>query len=40
MRTLSEIYIYPVKSLGGIALREATLEIRGLRYDRHWMIVD
>lgn len=40
MRTLSEIYIYPVKSLGGIALREATLEIRGLRFDRRWMLVD
>lgn len=40
MRALSEIYIYPVKSLGGIALREAKLEIRGLRYDRRWMLAD
>lgn len=37
---LSEIWIYPIKSLGGIALREAVVEERGLRYDRRWMLVD
>lgn len=37
---LSEIYIYPVKSLAGIALSESFVEQRGLRYDRRWMIVD
>lgn len=40
MHTLSEIWIYPVKSLGGIALTEAKLEPRGLQYDRRWMLVD
>jgi hypothetical protein len=40
MRTLSEIWIYPVKSLGGIALQEAKVEPRGLRHDRRWMLVD
>ena len=40
MLTLSEIWIYPVKSLGGISLQEATAEARGLRYDRRWMITD
>ena len=40
MRTLSEIWIYPVKSLGGIALHEAKLEPRGLQYDRRWMLAD
>ncbi|MFN0034365.1 MAG: MOSC N-terminal beta barrel domain-containing protein, partial [Saprospiraceae bacterium] len=39
-RTLSEIWIYPIKSLGGIALQEAVPERRGLRYDRRWMLVD
>ncbi|MCC6410499.1 MAG: MOSC domain-containing protein, partial [Saprospiraceae bacterium] len=34
------LHIYPVKSLGGIALEEATVEIRGLKYDRRWMLVD
>jgi len=37
---LSEIWIYPVKSLGGIRLTKAQVEERGLQYDRRWMIVD
>ncbi|UOQ55350.1 MOSC domain-containing protein [Hymenobacter cellulosivorans] len=37
---LSDIYIYPVKSLGGIRVTEATVEPRGLRHDRRWLIVD
>ncbi|MFN0035452.1 MAG: MOSC domain-containing protein [Saprospiraceae bacterium] len=32
--------MYPIKSLGGIALQEAVPERRGLRYDRRWMLVD
>lgn len=39
-RTLSEIWVYPIKSLGGIYLQEAVAERRGLRYDRRWMLVD
>ena len=38
--TLSEINIYPVKSLGGISLNESKVERRGLQYDRRWMLVD
>jgi len=37
---LSRLYIYPVKSLKGIALDEALVERRGLQYDRRWMLVD
>ena len=37
---LSAINIYPVKSLGGIKLREASVETRGLQYDRRWLLVD
>lgn len=37
---LQDIYIYPIKSLGGIRLEEAVLEERGFRYDRRWMLVD
>jgi uncharacterized protein len=37
---LSEINIYPVKSLKGISLNEAMVEDRGLRHDRRWMLVD
>jgi uncharacterized protein len=40
MQILSEIYIYPVKSLGGIRLEEADVTDRGLQYDRRWMLVD
>jgi uncharacterized protein YcbX len=37
---LSEIWIYPVKSLAGIRLTEAQVQEKGLQYDRRWMIVD
>lgn len=37
---LSEINIYPVKSLGGISLQYAEVEERGLKYDRLWLLVD
>lgn len=38
--SLSEIYVYPIKSLGGFSLNEAELEEKGLKYDRRWMLVD
>ena len=37
---ISEINIYPVKSLGGITLQTSIVEKRGLRFDRRWMLVD
>lgn len=37
---LSEIWIYPIKSLGGISVPNAKIERRGLQYDRRWMLVD
>lgn len=37
---LSEITIYPVKSLGGIHLKEAGVEKKGLKHDRRFMLVD
>ncbi|SET72156.1 hypothetical protein SAMN04487998_2487 [Hymenobacter actinosclerus] len=37
---LTDLYIYPVKSLGGIRVTEAVVEPRGLRHDRRWLIVD
>ncbi|TGE29649.1 MOSC domain-containing protein [Hymenobacter metallicola] len=37
---LSDLYLYPVKSLGGIRVTEAVVEARGLRHDRRWLIVD
>lgn len=38
--TLTDIYVYPIKSLGGIRLNEALIEKRGLQYDRRWMLTD
>lgn len=37
---LQDIFIYPIKSLGGIRLTEAQVEIPGLSLDRRWMLVD
>lgn len=37
---LSQIWIYPVKSLPGIRLKEAELTDRGLALDRRWMLTD
>lgn len=38
--TLSEIWIYPIKSLAGIRLSRARVMRKGLQYDRRWMLVD
>ncbi len=40
MPTISELFIYPIKSCAGIALREARLLATGLEYDRCWMVTD
>ena len=40
MAQITDLYIYPVKSLKGIALKEAQTAQRGLEYDREWMITD
>lgn len=37
---LSGVYVYPIKSCGGVSLQGADLEATGLRYDRRWMLVD
>ena len=37
---ISELSIYPIKSLKGIPLEAALVEDRGLKYDRRWMLVD
>lgn len=40
MPGISALYIYPVKSLGGIKVTSANITARGLQYDRRWMLVD
>lgn len=37
--TITHLFIYPIKSLGGIALTEAVAEEKGLRHDRRFMLV-
>lgn len=37
---ISALTIYPVKSLGPVALRQAEVTSRGLAGDRRWMLVD
>jgi uncharacterized protein YcbX len=41
MKTISvqDIYIYPIKSLGGIRLSQSKVEEKGFQYDRRWMLV-
>jgi uncharacterized protein YcbX len=38
--TLTEIRIYPIKSLGGISLDKAQIFGKGLAHDRRWMLID
>jgi len=40
MLTISALYIYPIKSLGGISQISATVTDRGLKNDRRWMLID
>jgi uncharacterized protein YcbX len=37
---VSEINIYPIKSLGGISLQASDVLQKGLRHDRRWMLMD
>ena len=37
---VSQLFIYPVKSLRGFAVKQAELTPLGLKYDRHWMIIN
>ena len=38
--TLTGLYLYPVKSLGGYAVPAADVTDRGLCHDRRWLLVD
>ena len=39
MLSISHLYVYPIKSLGGIELSSARLTDRGIEHDRRWMLV-
>jgi len=40
MLRISQLFIYPIKSLGGIELTCAEVTDRGFKFDRRWMLVD
>jgi uncharacterized protein YcbX len=37
---LQHVFIYPIKSLGGISLNQSEVEAKGLKHDRRWMLTD
>ncbi|MDN3203117.1 MOSC domain-containing protein [Algoriphagus sediminis] len=37
---VSGLFIYPIKSLGGISLDSIEVQEAGFKYDRRWMLVD
>lgn len=38
--SVTNLFIYPLKSCGGIPLQEARIAERGFAYDRRWMLID
>lgn len=38
--TVSHLFLYPVKSLGGIEVRQFDVDALGPRLDRRWMVID
>ena len=40
MLQISRLFVYPVKSLGGISVSSALLTDRGFQHDRRWMLVN
>ncbi|MFT6881215.1 MAG: hypothetical protein ACJARG_002151, partial [Arcticibacterium sp.] len=37
---ITQLYIYPVKSLSGIPVQKSYVTDRGLAYDRRWVLVN
>jgi len=40
MLQVSQLFIYPIKSLGGIAKQQVEITSTGFKHDRRWMLVD
>ena len=40
MLSISHLFIYPIKSLGGIELNSSDVGIRGLQHDRRFLLID
>lgn len=37
---VTQLYIYPIKSMKGIAIDASEVGLKGLKYDRQWMLID
>jgi uncharacterized protein YcbX len=37
---VTHLFVYPVKGLSGVAIHTSFVTIRGLKYDRRWMLID
>lgn len=40
MPTISDLFVYPVKSCAGLRLKEVAIVPTGFAFDRNWMVVD
>jgi uncharacterized protein len=40
MEFVSQLFVYPIKSLGGFSVQSANITRRGLQYDRRYMLVN
>ena len=38
--TVTNLFVYPIKGLSGVAIDESFVTSRGLQYDRRWMLID
>lgn len=40
MLKVSQLFVYPIKSLGGISVTATEVRDRGFQFDRRWMLID
>src|SRR5271168_2415343 len=40
MPTISDLFVYPVKSCAGVRMKEVSIVSTGFELDRNWMVVD
>lgn len=40
MAQVSHLYVYPIKSLGGVSVTSVNITDRGFEHDRRWMLID
>ncbi len=40
MPTISDLFVYPIKSCSGVRMKEVAIVPTGFEFDRNWMVVD